>query len=1081
MVFDLLLLVKADGQVVWACLSDVKAAFPSVPGFAWNRAYARVRLPAWIRGCFNFNESGCRARVSTAHGYTDRYEVPPVGATQGAADSPSKFLCHIDVLLRFLANEGREHGVRVCLPDGWHRVKFDGEEGDILVDGGVVVASAFADDLLLLAGSYASLQALLELVQVFYGYIGGQVVPHKSYWFTTASDADLASMPLKLEVLSDFGLIRPAGPLPSDGRPGLCRRLSMELAVQTWCEYHELPSLTRRSAESGERERADGTVVTRVTLELPSSGYSLRSESYAQLVRTLVSNPPMLDGIVLKFRLATPPPHLPCYRESAPAHLLGYPLGRPLPLTPLGLMNSTRYLGFLLDAGISFGDQMDRIEERISDDCAAARRAAFSVGEASTLLNGFSGGAVGFLAGGVPLSVRHCRPLEASVATALGACGRNSRKVGGAQLREPAPVGVNAFCLSARVAETSITTALRVLNSAGRPESGTALAALLSEGRRLGFLHNPLSRPGCFSAASQSYWGAVASWLTVYGWVVKLPIWVAEWTSSFESDVPLERVWEAVHAGTIRRHPGDGAERYSDTELRKAMEYAGERRWLFLSQCVATSIRPWSVGSKAAALFPAPEVQWLVRTDRLTGAGGRILRSMLTDDGLTRVRCPVLSLCVRSEWREGLQVELGSYPALRWPWEVGPWQACPASHADALARCSGAFSDGTQRDNGSGLFSGFGLAWAHDGVTSCASGVVTCGSSAFRGEGAGAGAAIEDHAKRRPGTVLHLHSDCMGVLGRVWAMYIGVWDDKLVAADGSAPLWRAVHRIVQRFCAVGCSLELHWVPGHTAGRTDVHLSQDLCDALCDTLRREGWDSLLQGPTTFAYDFNAVLFDNVGTRCSDAVSAWLKGARWKVLEVMREKKIESAPAWEVTWRTISDMVTGRDSVLLSPVALGSRSNGKPVKSVIGDTDVSTLAPPAPFDMRWLKVLNGRTPSSTALDATAAPRPCPGAVRDACGLCGGLDVPAHLLGDDDPLCPLAANAPVFRQMLASLWFRHGVPLLRNREVSVIPREVRVAVGYRSGFVAAVKPARDAVPWKLLQVLLAPAGPKIVFYYA
>ena len=137
------------------------------------------------------------------------YDVPPVGATQGAADSPSKFLCHIDVLLRFLTDEGRAHGVRVSLPDGWHRVKFDGEEGDILVDGGVIVASAFADDLLLLAGSYAGLQALLELVQVFYGYIGGQVVPHKSYWFTTASDSDLASMPLTLEVLADFGVVRP--------------------------------------------------------------------------------------------------------------------------------------------------------------------------------------------------------------------------------------------------------------------------------------------------------------------------------------------------------------------------------------------------------------------------------------------------------------------------------------------------------------------------------------------------------------------------------------------------------------------------------------------------------------------------------------------------------------------------------------------------------------------------------------------------------------------------------------------------------------------------------------------------------
>ena len=215
----------------------------------------------------------------------------------------------------------------------------------------------------------------------------------------------------------------------------------------------------------------------------------------------------------------------------------------------------------------------------------------------------------------MPLSVRHCRPLEASVATALGACGRNSRKVGGAQLREPAPVGVNAFCLSTRVAETSITTVIHVLNSAGWPESGTALAALLSEGRQLGFLNNPLSQPSCFSAASQSYWGAVASWLTVYGWVVKLPIWVAKWTSLFVSDVPLEHVWEAVHARAIWHHSNDSSAQYSDTELCKAREYSSKRRWQYLSQCVAMSLHPWSVKSKAVALFLAPDVQWLVQQD----------------------------------------------------------------------------------------------------------------------------------------------------------------------------------------------------------------------------------------------------------------------------------------------------------------------------------------------------------------------------------------------------------------------------------------------------------------------------------
>ena len=148
------------------------------------------------------------------------------------------------------------------------------------------------------------------------------------------------------------------------------------------------------------------------------------------------------------------------------------------------------------------------------------------------------------------------------------------------------------------------------------------------------------------------------------------------------------------------------------------------------------------------------------------------------------------------------------------------------------------------------------------------------------------------------------------------------------------------------------------------------MGQDLCGALCDTLRREDWASLRE-KLAFALDFNAVLWDNTRVRCSEAVSAWLKGARWKVLAAMREKKREAAPSWELTWRSITEMVTGPGLVLLGPVALGSRSNGRPVKSVIGETDVLSLAAAAAFDMRWLKVLNGRFPSSVALDASATP--------------------------------------------------------------------------------------------------------------
>ena len=60
----------------------------------------------------------------------------------------------------------------------------------------------------------------------------------------------------------------------------------------------------------------------------------------------------------------------------------------------------------------------------------------------------------------------------------------------------------------------------------------------------------------------------------------------------------------------------------------------------------------------------------------------------------------------------------------------------------------------------------------------------------------------------------------------------------------------------------------------------------------------------------------------------------------------------------------------------------------------------------------------------------------------------------------------HEPTFRQMLASLWFCYRVPLLGGAHINAIPLEIRSAVGYRSGFVVAVKPARDAVPLLMVQ---------------
>ena len=174
--------------------------------------------------------------------------------------------------------------------------------------------------------------------------------------------------------------------------------------------------------------------------------------------------------------------------------------------------------------------------------------------------------------------------------------------------------------------------------------------------------------------------------------------------------------------------------------------------------------------------------------------------------------------------------------------------------------------------------------------------------------------------------VLHLHYDSMGVLRCIWSMYIGIWDNKIVATDGSALLWHVIHQGVLCFRMAGCCLVLHWVRGHTAGQMDLHLGQDLCNTLCDTLWREDWVSLLEGPTAFTHNFNVVLWDNECGQCSETILVWLKGSHWKVLAAMREKMQENALSWELTWQAILDMVTGPKLVLLSPVALGSQSNG-----------------------------------------------------------------------------------------------------------------------------------------------------------
>ena len=70
-----------------------------------------------------------------------------------------------------------------------------------------------------------------------------------------------------------------------------------------------------------------------------------------------------------------------------------------------------------------------------------------------------------------------------------------------------------------------------------------------------------------------------------------------------------------------------------------------------------------------------------------------------------------------------------------------------------MSCCEGPFSDRTHKATMPGVVCGFSMTWGAAGKSSYVDGVVTCGVPAFRGEGAGAGAAINDHAQRWQGEI----------------------------------------------------------------------------------------------------------------------------------------------------------------------------------------------------------------------------------------------------------------------------------------------------------------------------------------
>ena len=106
------------------------------------------------------------------------------------------------------------------------------------------------------------------------------------------------------------------------------------------------------------------------------------------------------------------------------------------------------------------------------------------------------------------------------------------------------------------------------------------------------------------------------------------------------------------------------------------------------------------------------------------------------------------------------------------------------------------------------------------------------------------------------------------------------------------------------------------------------------------------------------------------------------------------------------------------------------------------------------------MNGQLPSSVALDPAAQPGPCPCRLVCRDCRCSGLDVPQHLFEDDGDGCDPMDGSVAFLQLSASLWFKHGTPLLLDLDDCPEPPG-RQELGFCGGFAAEVKQARPALP--------------------
>jgi hypothetical protein len=468
--------------------TDVKGAFPGVPTSFMGQGYRSMgvkptdRLYAFLQAI----DVNSNIRVRVRHGFSRAVPKGDVGIHQGEVLSPGKYGWSLDPLLQYLdkAAAAEDLGIdlnTLCI-DG-QDTPFDGSystdtpNGTVTfyMQGGRLVAIAFADDVCLLAENMAGAQVLMNAAQEYYVAASATLCAPKSI-YTSNHKREPWEIVLRL--------------------PGGAANLKDKLVEACW-QWRQ-----RRALEVGWRQEMPLSAVTgrqSGTVRIQAEWLFLRQlGDQVTWLRNSVAPPDFTFSLLHHLNLvpALKGVSITCDVLNRPLHLVNPKTGEGEYLKWVEPTESFRYLGIQISASLNWDaeyryllDQLNPILRQIKLGRKLGLAWDVLVQAASARVMGL----VSYHATIVPFSPDRMATLNNKITEALKITAEASPH----HMRCPQPVGLGIPDMTLRAAQTRIQLALTTLHSSNM--EGQALRWCLR-------VIQLRSAAGCFPWEDATFW-----------------------------------------------------------------------------------------------------------------------------------------------------------------------------------------------------------------------------------------------------------------------------------------------------------------------------------------------------------------------------------------------------------------------------------------------------------------------------------------------------------------------------------------------------------------------------------------------